>query len=319
MDTLKGYNVNSIVLQVPKTDVAETGNSTKNPVIGIWSTTSKQTLSLTPGHADGTGAFVQVSRLGNPLVNEVVVPAGLKDAFNSISPDIDHTITPVVDKVLDPELPGLLQLIYKIKPPAAPRKDLFEIYLTGIAKNAPTTSGTPPIQANLNSQILNGDADASKFVPSEMLRLNMGVAPTKKPNRLGVIGGDLQGFPNGRRLTDDVIDISLQAVEGAAQTGKLVPALATGDKVNGNDHKFGVIFPYLGLPNTLSVGGMKSSSVGAAPIGGGLSDNGGWTSHLGLGTEALRFSTLALSMLLLALGGLIGLRMRRARPGLLIA
>lgn len=109
----------------------------------------------------------------------------------------------MVDKVLDPELPQLIQSIYKVKAPAAPRNDLVEIYLTGIAKKAPTLdSSTAPIQADLNSQVLNQDADATHFVPSEMLRLNMGVAPTKKPNRLGVIGGDLQGFPNapaGRR------------------------------------------------------------------------------------------------------------------------
>ena len=81
--------------------------------------------------------------------------------------------------------------------------------------------------------------DASQFQPSEMLRLNTSIAPTKDPNRLGVLGGDLQGFPNGRRLADDVIDISIQAVEGAAQTGKLVDALAAGDKVDANDNAFG--------------------------------------------------------------------------------
>jgi hypothetical protein len=316
-DTLRGYNVNSLALQVPKSEVAQSGDETKNPVIGIWSTTSMQTMTLGTGTATGSGAFVQVSRLGNPLVNEVVVPAGLKDAFNAISPATDHTVQAVVDKVTDPELPGLLKAIYGLPAPATPRNDLVEIYLTGIAKSAPTLDGTvAPIQADLNSQILNGDTDATKFVPSEMLRLNMGVAPTAKPNRLGVIGGDFQGFPNGRRLSDDVIDISIQAVEGAAQTGKIVAALATGDKVNNNDHLFGKVFPYLALPSTSSKGGpWKPTAAVAAPIGGGIGDDGGWTSHLGFSTDAFGVSTLALSMLLLGFGGLIGLRIRRSKDG----
>ncbi len=133
-DTLAGYNVNSIALQIPKSELAIGQDATKNPVVGIWSSTEKQTLTLTPGKADPTGDYVQVSRLGNPLVNEVVVPTGLKDAFNSIPPATDHTVSAVVDKVLDPELPQLIQSIYKVKAPAAPRNDLVEIYLTGIAR-----------------------------------------------------------------------------------------------------------------------------------------------------------------------------------------
>lgn len=101
----------------------------------------------------------------------------------------------------------------------------------------------------------------------------MGVRPNPNPNRYGVLAGDLAGFPNGRRLTDDVIDISLQAVEGAAQTGQLVPALADGDQVDANEVPFGTSFPYLALPHTKSVnsgpnapersGNVKTGSVGA--------------------------------------------------------
>jgi hypothetical protein len=265
-DTLSGYNVNSIALQLPKSELAIAGDATRNPVVGIWSSTEKQTLSLTPGKADPAGDYVQVSRLGNPLVNEVVVPTGLKDAFNAIQPATDHTVTAVVNKVLDPELPQLIQSIYKVKAPAAPRNDLVEIYLTGIAKKAPTLdSSAAPIQADLNSQVLNQDADATHFVPSEMLRLNMGVAPARKPNRLGVIGGDFQGFPNGRRLTDDVVDISLQAVEGAAQSGKIVAALKSGDKVDTNEKRFGGIFPYLRPPNTSMPNSSKAKAAGVQP------------------------------------------------------
>ncbi|MYT73780.1 MULTISPECIES: DUF4331 family protein, partial [unclassified Streptomyces] len=131
------------------------------------------------------------------------------------------------------------------------------IFLTGICK------ACGPVKADLNAHRLNKDADPRRIVPAEELRLNMAVAPSAKPNRLGVLAGDLGGFPNGRRLGDDVIDISLQAVEGAAQTGKLVPALADGDKVNANDAAFGSSFPYLALPNTKSVNKSAAGSPGA--------------------------------------------------------
>jgi uncharacterized protein DUF4331 len=242
-------------------------------VIGIWSSTSKQSVKLGGGKAKAVGKFAQVSRLGNPLVNEVVLPAGLKDAFNAITPDIDATIPEVVARVTDPELPKLIESIYKIPAPKGPRNDLVEIFLTGIAKKAPTLDGSKaPIQADLNSQILNKDVKAKHFVPSEMLRLNTAVEPTAEPNRLGVLAGDLQGFPNGRRLEDDAIDISIQAVEGAAQEGKLVEALAAGDAVDANDQAFEAKFPYLALPNVNSVntsakGGDKGSADKASANG----------------------------------------------------
>ncbi|MEV5834829.1 DUF4331 domain-containing protein [Nocardia sp. NPDC052112] len=249
-DTLAGYNVNTVVLQVPKRDLALRSDPARNPVIGVWSDTERRSLQLSPGAASSVGEFVQVSRLGNPLVNEVVVPVGLKDAFNGLSPSKDATIPEVVQRVTDPELPKLIESLYKVPAPATPRNDLVEIFLTGIAKKAPTLDrSTPPIQADLNSQILNADAQAAAFQPSEMLRLNMSVPSTAKPNRLGVIGGDLQGFPNGRRLSDDVVDIALQAMVGAAQTGKPVDALAAGDKVDANDASFSDSFPYVALPS----------------------------------------------------------------------
>lgn len=102
----------------------------------------------------------------------------------------------------------------------------MEIFLTGVCK------ACGPIKADLNSQLLNADVNKANFTPSEELRLNMSVPPTATPNRLGVLGQDLGGFPNGRRLNDDVVDIELQALEGAAQTGKIVPGLASGDGVN---------------------------------------------------------------------------------------
>jgi hypothetical protein len=254
-DTFRGFNVNTIALQVPAHMLAFKGDVKRNPVVGIWSDTERQSLKLSPGVAKGEGPFVQVSRLGNPLVNEVVSPAGLKDAFNGLTPDQDHNVKALVDRVNVPELPQLIEQIYKIKAPSTPRADLAEIFLTGI-----TTKAGGPINVDLNSQLNNADVAANQFVPAEMLRLNMGVPPTAVPNRLGVIGGDLQGFPNGRRLTDDVVDIALQAMEGAAQSGQLVQALAAGDKVDANDVAFEHRFPYVAVPSNNAV---NSQSVAA--------------------------------------------------------
>lgn len=245
-DTLAGYNVNSVALQVPKKLLALRGDSSRNPVVGVWSTTERRGATVSDSRTAAPG-WKQVSRLGNPLVNEVVVPLAYKDAFNGLSPDRDRTVKPVVDKVYDPILPQLIQKVYGVPAPKAPRNDLAEIYLTGLCK------ACGPVKADLNAHRLNKDADRRRIVPAEELRLNMAVPATKVPQRLGVLAGDLGGFPNGRRLTDDVIDISLQAVEGAAQTGKLVPALADGDKVNANEVPFGSSFPYLALPHTKSV------------------------------------------------------------------
>src|SRR5438309_2368035 len=245
-NTLAGFNVNTIVLQVPTSDVVFNGDRARNPVIGIWSTTSKRTLKLTPGKATPTGDFVQVSRLGSPLINEVIVPAALKDAFNALPPSQDHTLAALVDRVKNPEVPKLVQSIYGIPAPAAPRNDLAEIFLTGICK----TCG--PIAADLNSQKMNQDVGATSFVPAEELRLNTAITPTANPNRLGVLGGDAAGYPNGRRLTDDVVDIEVQALEGAG-LGQLVIALAGGDGVNVPANPIASSFPYVALPNTGSV------------------------------------------------------------------
>jgi Domain of unknown function (DUF4331) len=244
VDTLAGFNVNTIALEVPFKDVALKGDATRNPVIGVWTTTERPRVRNFGSNSQNNGDTVQVSRLGQPLVNEVVIPAGLKDAFNSLSPDKDATIPEVVDRVKNPEVPKLIEAIYKVPAPAAPRDDLVEIFLTGI-----TTKANGPIKVDLNSQLNNADVDAQRFQPSEMLRLNLSVPVTATPNRLGVLAGDLQGFPNGRRLADDAVDIALQAVEGAAQTGQLVDALAKGDAVDQNDNAFGDTFPFVALPN----------------------------------------------------------------------
>ena len=232
-DTLNGFNVNTIALQIPKADL---GFKNGESVVGVWSTTSRPSIRTqgVDGSQKYSGDYVQVSRLGNPLVNELVVPANLKDTFNAIPPSVDRTVQPVVDKVLDPEVPKLIEAIYGIKAPATPRKDLAAIFLTG----------------------LKGLNQPKNVVPSEQLRLNTAIAPSRKPNRLGVLAGDNAGFPNGRRLADDVVDIAIQAVEGAVTVNadgspksvKIVKPLATGDKVNVNDRVFAPTFPYVALP-----------------------------------------------------------------------
>lgn len=286
-NTLAGYNVNFLALQVPKSVLALNGDATKNAVIGVWSSTEKQAVQLTPGKATPGGDFVQVSRLGNPLVNELVSPAQLKDAFNGLTPDMDHTVQPLVDRVNNPEVPLDIQTIYGLPAPPAPRKDLFEIFLTGVTAKYPGN----PIAKELNSQLDNQDVPMASFVPAEELRFNMSTPVTASPNRLGVLGNDVQGFPNGRRLTDDVVDIELLALEGTAATGKIPPALMAGDGVNTPARVPGSTFPYVALPNTPSVnqasvtsggnssGGSTSSggssAAGAMPSGGVQSGGGG--------------------------------------------
>ena len=261
-DTLGGYNTNTLAIQVPKSHVALNNNTEGNPVIGVWSDTEQQTLDLAPaGESELTGDHVQISRLGQPLINEVIIPTGLKDAFNGITPVQDADIQPVVDRVLDPELPKLIEAIYGIPAPEAPRQDIFEIFLTGITNSA----GDEINVGNLNSQMDNADVDKAAFRPSEMTRLNMSTPVTPEPNRLGVIGGDLQGFPNGRRLTDDVVDIEIQALEGAVRTGQVVEPLAAGDAVNVNNKPYLDNFPYVATANNE---GVNTSGAGTAHSGG---------------------------------------------------
>jgi putative cell wall-binding protein len=238
-DTLNGRNVQSLALQVPKTALAQAGNATGNPVIGVWSTTDRRSTRVL--NADGTdtesGDFVQVSRLGNPLVNEVVIPVKDKDRFNNSTPANDAQFLPYVQ---DPEVPRLIESIYKIKAPdtdtataGTQRADLVQVFLTGVDK--------------VNNLDVNEGVTTSK--PAEYLRLNMAVPPTARPNRLGVVGGDSAGFPNGRRLTDDVVDAALQVLEGelAGTPNDL------GDAVSSNDVPFSGTFPYVALPHNSAV------------------------------------------------------------------
>ncbi|WP_037670388.1 DUF4331 domain-containing protein [Streptomyces griseus] len=220
-DTLKGYNVNSIALQIPTQLITE---SMHQPIVGIWSTTQRQ---------NARGEYKQVSRLGNPLVNEVVNPIKDKDKFNASEPKDDGQF---LKNVTNPELPKLIEAIYKIKAPAEPRNDLVDVFLKGVKG-----LNQPPY-----------------VTPSEQLRLNTSIKPSASPKRLGVLDGDNAGFPNGRRLTDDVIDASLQVVEGELLGTKN----DLGDAVDKNDKDFEKYFPYVALPTEGSRGPVAKGAGG---------------------------------------------------------
>ncbi|MFA1545611.1 DUF4331 domain-containing protein [Actinomadura chokoriensis] len=237
-DTLSGYNVNTIALQIPTRHLVK-GN---DPVIGVNSTVSRLTAS---------GQYAQVSRLGSPLVNEVVIPRGKKDTFNASTPWQDAQFAGFVT---DPELPKLIEKIYKIPAPPGPRQDLVQAFLTGVP----------------------GLNQPARVRPAELLRLNTSIKPSGKPDRLGVLGGDKAGFPNGRRLTDDVVDIELQAVEGELLGKKN----DLGDAVNANDVAFEKAFPYVAQPRS------GSDVRGAMKPGGnasGTADDGGRVNFLNAG------------------------------------
>jgi hypothetical protein len=237
-DTLAGFNVNTLALQIPRSDLALNRNPARNPVIGVWATAERRSTRVQ--NSDGTqsfsGSFVEVSRLGMPLVNEVVIPVGDKDKWNGSKPVDD--LANFGSYITDPELPNLIQAVYGVPAPATPRNDLVTVFATGIP--------------GLNQLTVN--KDVSSFTPSEMIRLNMSTGlcgtdgnPACSP--LGVIGGDPQGYPNGRRLSDDTIDISLRVVEGWL----VGQQLELGDAVDANEVSFGDSFPYIALPHSGSV------------------------------------------------------------------
>ena len=232
-DTLEGFNVNTMAIQVPKNKLRAGDETT----IGVWSTASRGSLrvqSPRTGAIDYSGRQVQVSRLGMPLVNEVVVPVGLKDYFNASKPENDAQYLPAVR---DPELARLVNAVYPSVdvPDSNPdkdgiqRKDLIQVFLTGV----PGLNKPAGVQA------------------SEMLRLNLAIDPcTSACSTLGVIDGDLAGFPNGRRLDDDVLDIALRVVMGVLIPGHDSDADNLGDGVDANDKPFLSEFPYVAYPTS---------------------------------------------------------------------
>ncbi len=249
INTTQGFNVHSLAIQVPITELT---NNKSHPtdaadpaaIVGVWTTAYRHATRVLSedGTQSNEGKWVQVSRLGSPLVNEVIVPVGKKDLFNASKPENDAQFA---EKVANPELSMLLKSLYNVKVPpqgafgsADQRDDLEAIFLTGIP----------------------GLTKPANVKPAEELRLNVAITPTSTPNNLGVLGGDTQGFPNGRRLADDVVDISIRAVAGAAyplfHKDFVADPLASqlGDGVDANDLPFRSTFPYMALPN----GGFES-------------------------------------------------------------
>ena len=246
VDGLGNYNVHTIALEIPiahltRTGATPAGASDPNASIGVWSTASRPaTTTRTPGTSASSGAFVQVSRLGMPLVNEAVIPLGVKDTFNSLEPTGDAA---ALSFVTNPTVPPLLEALFGVKTPPTPRNDLVTIFLTGIP--GLNQIGTSPR-------------------PAEMIRLNMGVTPSRNPSRLGLLGGDTAGFPNGRRPADDVVDIELRALAGGTPftpAFNVRPNNTLGDGIDANDTPFFSGFPFLSAPHSGNeVGGPRVHS-----------------------------------------------------------
>ena len=228
-DDFSGMSISSIVVQLPERLVTRNGEAVASPdaanaVVGTWSTTERRRISVRKGKA--RKRWVQVSRLGNPLVNEVVIPLGQKDRFNRTTPDRDAAL--YGKYVVKPELAAIMNALFNVGAPENDRTDIVQALLQGLP--------------GLNQH------KGIKAPPAvDTLKLNLGVPPASgAPNRFGVIGGDNAGFPNGRRLEDDVVDIELQVVAGLLK-GNKVPL---GDGVDQNDKGFLPFFPYLAGPTS---------------------------------------------------------------------
>jgi hypothetical protein len=242
---LQGSNVHTIALQVPITDLTRDGRRPKDvmdpaAVIGVYASASRQTSKILDGGiAAWHGPYQQVSRLGNPLFNEVIVPMAEKDRWNSRAPQDDKRYAGFVTK---PELAGLLPVLYPgVFPNLAaykkPRADLAAILLTGIPKG-----------------VVPGFQNFTGPVQADLLRLNVAVPPAQAPNPLGLGAGDAAGFPNGRRVCDDVVTVELRAVAGLTiplvdpsyQPDAAAAAIKDGTSNTNADYR--PSFPYLGTP-----------------------------------------------------------------------
>ncbi len=249
VDGVGGYNTHMIALQVPIEQLTRDGkvHAADDPkaVLGIYASAARPSVRklLDNGRVRNVGREIQVSRLANPLVNEVVIPLGRKDRWNSEDPDREEAF---VEEYSEPEVTRLENLLYPVldDAPETGRGDLVAIHLTGV----PGLNFTGSDMA-------------------ELLRLNTGIPPSGPVgtgNRLGVLAGDFAGFPNGRRLEDDVTDIDLRAfacgygpivgplIEGLGQcdgNANRTPNNLLGDGVDENDRPFKVNFPYVGEPH----------------------------------------------------------------------
>ena len=248
VDTLSTLNVHTIAIQVPISHLTRDGSRPTDPsrakaVLGIWGAASRRRVKVTDTANDAngeSGPWVQVSRLGNPLFNEVIVPLGKKDRWNGTHPAGDWAFAQYVKH---PELARLLPVLYPGLFPhlaglKAERADLVAILLTGLP------AGIVPGFQNFTGKTL-----------ADMLRLNVAIPPARKPSPLGILGGDLAGFPNGRRVADDVVTIELRAIAGV--TYPLVnpdfkpdaAASVVSENLKPGPGRYQSAFPYLGTPH----------------------------------------------------------------------
>lgn len=247
VDATKSLNIHTIALQVPISELTADGSSKPHPmsstaVIGVWSGASRRKVRIADpsgGAPALVGPWVQVSRLGNPLFNEVIVPMSLKDRWNAGYPVDDEAF---VSHVQQPELAGLLPVLYPGVFPnlaglTAPRADLVAILLTGLP------AGIVPGFQNYTGTTL-----------ADQLRLNVAIPPSSSPNVIGLLGGDAAGFPNGRRVFDDVVSIELRAIAGLSYplvdksyTPDGAAAVLT-EGLTPASNRYQSMFPYLAPP-----------------------------------------------------------------------
>jgi hypothetical protein len=230
-NAVSGFNVNTIAIEVPIAYLTSDGNqhpaTDPRATIGAWATTSRPQLTVrrSPLPDESEGAFYQVQRLGNPLINELIIGTGFKDKWSMSHPANDAQFASFD---LDPTLARLFNAIYGINIPPPPRTDLL-----------PLVTYAPPIAAP--------GTPAGPI--ADLLRLNTGVPPTPMANRsrLGLIAGDGAGFPNGRRVTDDVVDIAARVVGGGVLNPKfnVAPNNLIGDGVAATDVPTQETFPYV--------------------------------------------------------------------------
>src|SRR5215470_2784962 len=247
-DAVAGFNVNSIVLEVPITMLTADGHihpaSDKNAVIGTYGATYRQrvTIRRVSGNTKGEGEWRQVNREGNPLINELIIGTGSKDLFSVSDPAKDGQFASFF---LDPLLAHVYSSVLGIPIPPAPRTDLLPL----VQYRAPICPGCGP-----------GDGGPV----ADLLRLNTGIPPTpvKNQKRLGFLAGDLAGFPQGRRPVDDVVDIASRAVAGILVDPAKYGA-ALGDGVNTKNGGFRTTFPYVGPANS----GRNSRHTGPGQAG----------------------------------------------------
>ena len=236
-DHVSGFNVNSIAIEVPISLLTRTGAiepaTSAAATIGVFGTTSRMRLTVrrAPLPAVDSGTYSQVQRMGNPLFDELLIGTGFKDKWSMSQPKDDaqfarFALDPLLARILNAATGGALTI------PAPDRTDLL-----------PLVTYAPPIAAS----------GTPAGPVADLLRLNTGVPPTSPTaiNRLGLLAGDQAGFPNGRRLEDDVTDIAARVVAGVLNPAfNKAPNNRIGDGVNVNDKPYLSSFPYLGLAHS---------------------------------------------------------------------